>query len=82
MSLRAAGPADLPAVLALSRRHEQTSMFPLSKLADGGRASEGRAVLLAASPPAARAYRAIGFAPAAPMAVVLLDAPEVVVPCR
>lgn len=35
MMLRAATPADLPAARAFLRRHEATSMFPLSNLAEG-----------------------------------------------
>jgi hypothetical protein len=36
MTLRAAGADDLPALTAFLRRHEATSMFPLSNLAGAG----------------------------------------------
>lgn len=42
----------------------------------------GRAVLFAASAPAARAYAALGFRPIAPVALVLFDGPQTVSPCR
>jgi GNAT superfamily N-acetyltransferase len=51
-------------------------------LAEARAAGVARAVLFAASPPAARAYRALGFVPALPMAVVLFGLSRDVPPCR
>jgi GNAT superfamily N-acetyltransferase len=45
-------------------------------LAEARAAGVTRAVLFAASAAAARAYRAIGFRPGAPMALVLFDGPQ------